>query len=357
MHSAWIQFSKDINQLIAYIDFLSESERIFKFKLSEEGPVSSRLNEKMVAIRSSLNNLRSKKVLEYNLCIVTLYGILERYIEDICIQYLELVASHVSHYSKLPVKIKNNHVNLTSSVMQKLGYPKYKNVALETLVKNLNDCINDDQCSLNAIVFADHTANFRHSVVIQMFNRLNIDELSSKLKQSPLIHDYLELNYGTDNDNVRLRDTTVFGIIDQLADRRNDVSHGVDNGEPILSLSNIRDYVDFVKIYGESILDVLAAEELSYLLENNFSEVSTIAVFNNIILCIKLEDNSISIGDEIVVQTPDERLYKSTVNNIQINKVDKDDITAAPGEAIDIALLLDRKVKDNYKFYLKKNSN
>lgn len=207
-----------------------------------------------------LSNLRkistSKRKFNYNSLIISLYGFFEKFIENLLISYADKVNNLFTKYTSLPQKVTESHYHQSITFLKKIDNPKYKGpYKKEDVIANLHSCLNiNEHYTLNKDAFAQHSSNYRIAIISESFDKLGIEQLIHKLKTNHVLAAYFAEKYEA-VDIPNLTDNELFKCIDDLADRRNEVAHGVP-GE-ILSNGILRDYIDFHKAFAHAIVDVL----------------------------------------------------------------------------------------------------
>lgn len=181
------------------------------------------------------------------------------------------------------------------------------------------------------------------------FNKIGLDAINRKVKMQPNFRSYLESTYGKINIDS-FGDDIVFNKIDDLAQRRNDISHGVD-GIQLISVDILsKDYLFFFKIYGISIYDVLYENYLMILCTKLGTKVNIVAIFNSNILCINISNKIVKIGDRVIVKTASNNFFETKIISIEINKRSLLEVNIST--PIDVAFKLNKNIKGNQEFYL-----
>ena len=262
------------------------------------------------------NNRASKKQFDYNSVVVSLYGLVERYIEDLLRNYIRVLGKIVSSYKNLPDQIIKNHVNGSFELLKQAEQSRYKGpYTKELIIANLHSCINDpDNFSLNTDAFIQHTANFRKGVIDDLFataGLLNVCKLvfnhpnfASFLEEQGLDKLQGEIKKASDpnereNRRKSFEDKSFFYLND-LADRRNEVAHGVPS--ELLDYHLLLEYIDFFNIFGKTLYEVLVHDLLSWEVKHcGFKIGKPTAVFKKgAIVCLILKNASVKKGDYIV---------------------------------------------------------
>lgn len=177
----------------------------------------------------------------YNATIVSLYGLLERFIEDLVIQSVQLVAKAAPTTKQLPSAMRENHLNLTLDVLVAAAAGRYRGATdtvqlVRTLDRNLRGLpgthINDE-------VFTRHSANFRSEVIRQSFERLGFSP-HAQVRADEVYQAVLQQHF-PDEENA-------YFVIDDLAERRNEVAHG-SSPQQLLDAQFLLAYIDVVEAY------------------------------------------------------------------------------------------------------------
>ena len=349
-----------ISSLNKFIDSMEKLEKyIFGIKLqnnllcdSQQGMKNLQTNDKFQKFKKHYENFRIKKIFEYNTIVISIYGYLERYIEDIIKEYLAIVNKIFKYYNDLPDAIKENHYDLSSQLIQNLKLSKYKSITSENIIiKNLYLCsINDENYKINLDAYTQHTANFRQEEIKRFFSLVGVNNISHLIKHQPRFVDYLKSNR-PEVDISQTRDEIIYNVINDIAERRNEVSHGAIH--EIVSKEILEDYIGFLKIYGKSLYDVLKCEILEYESEHIAKILNkTIKIYDNQIVIFELDKPKISVGDRIIAKKNSmfPKYIDGKIKELQINGENYNKISES--EKIKIGMKVDFKVKDNYQLYL-----
>lgn len=341
-----------IRDLFDYLESIEQTDALIQYTPTPiDTPDLHRLS-------SNINNLlvkfRTKKVFEYNAVIISTYGILENFMESIIIYYLDAVNALFSSYQKLPRTILENHFDLSAQLMRNSDKPKYADkVDKETIITNLHSCIaNSKSYKLNSYAYIHHTSNFRHDTVSNLLKQVGINDLSNKMLNCNSFDTYLQKRYQTKN-TASISSDKVFSLLDDLAQRRNDVSHGVNNG--IVDRTYQHDYIDYIKAYIQGIYHILS-QELYSLIQGHLTRISISDIkhcFKKHIICFGHTEGTLEVGALILAKSNDTfPEYKvSTVRRIEVQRNVYDEINW--DKPVNICMELDNfiNVNVNYTFY------
>jgi len=295
---------------------------------------------------------QDKRIFEYKAIVISLYGILETYINYWVQEHIELLPRLISNYNKLPEKIKKNHFDLSIRLISFISenrFSKYEHLQKEDILIKLSSCLKKTSpYTLNSEAFAPFSGNLKHQKIMDAFKCLDID-LSGSLKTNPAFKDFLVKKYGHNIDN---RGKELFSIIDDLVTRRNDISHGI-HVDNILNVTEFYDYLEFLEYYGKAIFETIREKEIEYESRHLFEKIDNIkGIFKQgSILCFEVENNDIKVGDYIIVEA-NNRFIKKPILNIEINKKSfkNKDISVKTDVGVDLG----NGITKNQVFYIKK---
>lgn len=337
-------------QLRHYLDGLDRQDRLLTLQSEACGIGSEQIKDLQEHFRTKNNKARY----DYNTIIISVYGCLERFIEDLISEYVALISNHVPTYAELPPTVQGNHLALSLELARKADYQRYAgSVRVEDIVARLHACFNTpDKYQLNGQAFAQHSANFRQSVVTPTFAQCGIPEIGQALRQAEPFKAFLK-----DEDAERDVDTylaggddVVFARLNDLANRRNDVAHGspVDD---ILSRDILRSYIGFIEAYASGLALVVYERALPFMLKKAVALGAAITVIDHRIVCVNLAAGKVTVGDTLIAKTQDtSRPYRGgPIKEIERDHVQLSTIDGGPG--VQIGMLVEFGAKNNQEFY------
>lgn len=174
-------FCDEVEQLEKYMRNINIYNQILEVDVSNlEVDYKNKLHE-----FQSANDQFNKRKYDYTVVIISLYGCLEQLIENFIKDYLMIVVDDCKYYSRLPSIIRENHIDLSISLMGKIEQPKYSAfLTKEQIIHNLHDCIQNDRCNLNYEAFCQHTANFRIQTIEEVFRKVGLTTVISGIKKN-----------------------------------------------------------------------------------------------------------------------------------------------------------------------------
>jgi hypothetical protein len=345
------EFKKEINQTREYLKHIEYVNNILAYKIC---------NDDNEAIKTLINDLkehdatfrRNKRIFEYKATIISLYGLLEKYIETWIKEYLEFISKLVPDYKLIDEKIKNNHFELSLKLINTITSresAKYQHITKEEVLQKLNSCIvSPNYYKINTEAFVLLSGNLKHNKILDLFKYLNID-----LNQELVKNEQLNKEIGLSKDAITKTEKEIlYGKINDLVERRNIIAHGsiIDD---ILDISQVEPYIKFLEVYCQAIFEILSEKVIKYESIHSFQKIEKIIkIFNNQILAFEIENYLIKVGDSLIIETLNGDFFKKTILSIQLNNKSCKELLIS--EKTNIAISVNFKIKDNQTFYLLK---
>jgi len=307
------EFEKELSQIKEYTKHIQQINDLAAVEVPDE-PVFQEFKTHFLFFR------KDKKLFEYKAVIISLYGLLEKYIEQWVEVYLTRLSNFVA-YDKLCENLKNRHFELSMkliSVVSEGRQAKYIHLKKEDILKKLNTCIeNPKSYNFNAEAFTLQTGNLTQNRIEEVFKTINIvisKELVKNLELTNLI--------GISSAQIPNTESNVlFSKINELVERRNSIAHGA-KIDDLLELSALAPYIEFLEKYCIAIFMVLKEKDIKNQTINKFQKVSCKRVFpQHSSIGLALENYTIKIGDSIIIKTAEqgnEHFYKKEIISIGI---------------------------------------
>lgn len=342
MNKILSEFHIEMDLLKYYIDFQNSSYK-------NQSKIEKNNSESILKFLS----ISKIKQFDFNSHIISIYGAYENFIEQLMTKYLERICAITTEYNTLPEAIQKNNLNKTLEILKQLDYRKNRNLRPEKLIEILHKNINENSSVLNLDAFKNHNANFRISVIDNYFSEVGITNISSLVRQYEPLKSYLEKNISEFSSK---KSTIIFQILEHVCDLRNDIAHGVNNIQ-LVNRSILFDYIDFMKIFAESLYELINGNYLSKIYEVNKNEIEIINVFNNEILCFNTNGKLIDKKTKLLIKSESHlpNVFYANILDIQHNKVSINSTTL--NDNVDIGVKVDKKIKDTMKFKLLEISN
>lgn len=338
-----LQLEQGIAELEKYIDYNSACNRV----ISDSEGIDNLAPESISNLLLLSADFRRKKIFEYNAYIISLYGLFERFLENIIEDYLKHICTILKLYSKLPSDLRKNLLSSNVDILRNLANPKFNTISPAGFVQNLNKALTENKAVINIEAFQHHPYNFKQSIIAEYFGKIGVNGISNSLKIYEPLKTVLEQKYG---NPVHIESGIIFKIIDDLAQRRNDVAHGVDNVE-LLNVTIIKEYTEFILAYCRSLYKILSNERNMYLYNETNTNLILISVIDHSIVCGSVESISFSKSDHLIIEKPEgnfPRYELLNIQDIQINKISHQSLNII--DKTDIGMKINGYVKDNYKF-------
>lgn len=317
-------FIKDLNDIRDYIKFIVLVKNVTnQNKVDDISIIDSRMSE----LNNHLVKFNvTKRIFEYKSITISLYGILEKYIVVWIKDFIEYLPKIINNYNDLPDNFRNRHFDLSVDLIRYIiekKNTKYDLLNKEDILKKLHLCIEDHSpFQLNSEAFFPRSGNLKYSKISEAFKSLDIN-LTASLK---IIGKRPE-GFLFDIINLDSRGDDLFGLIDDLVERRNCIAHG-DDIDDIINIIEFNKYIDFLEEYGKALYQVLV--EKLFEIEANclFEEVEKSKVINvfqsGSILCLELDSKTLKRGDCIIIGLIDGGYIKKEMLDIQIDGVSYD---------------------------------
>lgn len=356
MKSTIIELEKKVFQIREYLRSWKEIQSdIFSFR-------AERLGQFPESFQKILQN-PAKKVFDYKLTVLILYGAFENYIESIISQYILKLNGSVDSFLKLPGQIQARHTELSAKLISYIcaGYSKYEQIDTADVVKSLYSCCATPQnYQLNAVAFTHHSSNLRINTIRELFAGIGISAIDISISNSPVLLDHLqkvnpEFCIISESQNNVLHCEKCFHPLNDLVERRNDIAHGVDDADDnILSIDVLIEYADYIIALSNAIYSIVLEEYAKTIIlaqgKNSVCLGRPIKVFNNCIVCFNNHYNKISVGDTIAGVNRNKKVRAGHIESLQIDKNPADYIS--PEVSINFGARVNFHASGKYNYYI-----
>jgi len=346
------RFKAEVNQIREYLKHIQYVNDVVGSTILEQD------NEQM---KTLLNRLKEhdrsfrtdKRIFEYKAAIISLYGLLEKYIETWIKEYLDSLSKLVPNYNELDEKIRNNHFELSLKLINTIisrESAKYQHLRKEELLRNLNTClVSPTNYQINTEAFVLLSGNLKHNKIVEIFKLLNLD-LNNELIKNESLNNEVGLQA---NEITRTEKDIVYNKINELVERRNQIAHGSETSVEILGISELEPYIQFLEVYCQAIFETLFEKIIKQESIHTFQKIEKVVkIFSSKILAFEIENYTIRVGDMMIVENAEGRLYKKPILQIQLDNITHQELTIS--EKTNISVLVDPKIKDNQTFYIAK---
>lgn len=347
-------FKREVNQIREYLKHIQFVNDVAASTVLETD------NEQLKQLLNTLNEhyrdfRTDKRIFEYKATIISLYGLIEKYIEIWIKEYLHSLSNVVPEYNQIDEKIRDNHFELSLKLINTITNresAKYQHLTKEEVLNKLNGCIvNPNKYQINTEAFILLSGNLKHNKIVEIFNKLNLDLNNELLKNEELNNEI-----GLKQNTISRRDKDIlYNKINDLVERRNQIAHGSEEVDAILSTSEIEPYIQFLEKYGQAIFEILVEQIIKQESIYRFQKIeNVIKVFGSRVLAFEIEKYTIKIGDMLIIETQQRRCYKTPILTIELEKQQYSELTIS--EKTKIAVSVNFKIKDTHTFYIIKNN-
>lgn len=344
MLPAYEIFKNEIEQIEKYMQSIEFYNQIVTLDVSKSRAI---YKDKIINLQKCNDGFYKRKY-DYAIVIISLYGGFEQFVENFIRDYLMILIGEYKEYSKLPELIRNKHFDLSVLLLGKIDQPKYSGIiSKEQIIRNLNECIQNNKCALNYEAFCQHTANFRSQVVGEVLGNIGLSKILNNIKRNEALKLlYIQENGECSYDNLEL--DKVFSFLSDLANRRNQIAHGAI--EDILSYELQKQMIEKVKLFVCE-MDKIGFEMVLCYLINKSYKIERIYNPNKKtkLLCFNFTGKEISIGDIIIKKNNDKFTY-CRIKSIEINRVQYEKYETQ--EDVDVEAMLDTNRKEGEEYWI-----
>lgn len=215
-------------------------------------------------LRTTILYQRTFSDLHYAAKIMSLYGFLERYVEDVIIEYVDCLQKHLTKFSHCKIPKYDELIYQTGS---KLGtHHKFDSLNSVALIDSLHRSIKEETVSLIPDVFYSTSGNYSIKNIDECFKRLGLDQFTKMLCRWEPLSSFLKTKY-PDGRFEKEKIDVIFYDIDDIILRRNDIAHGKEITDR-LSDALVLERIDFLERFVKAINNQLDNHMLSLIWEN-----------------------------------------------------------------------------------------
>lgn len=346
-----------VKRILALRNFLESQKlqgNLLAMKLEGLGEGAAVLTDVVRRLQShSLANRVDRAVLDYKSAIISLYGALESLAEGLAVEFVSFLNNTVPRFNALPEVIKENHSRLSAELLLELKKTeKYSGtVTEEQIVRSLYACQTTRmRYALNAEAYTRHSSNFRIGSLMELFRQVGITNLSQRLRlDSKFSEHYQRANPVRNYEH--LSDEQVFEFLDDLASRRNDIAHGAEDPNDILSNELLAEMLDKLEVFGEVLCDIVECSKLPFICDHRAVALpKAIKVFNNTIVCFELEQLAVQRGDYLLCANDRNEYHVGEILEIRVDDRSFGRLSIETNP-IKVALRVGCRVKESYRFF------
>lgn len=251
----------------------------------------------------------------YAFLIVGIYGAHERFVREFVDESAGLLGDIYENYNDLPELFRQNHEKFSLELAKKNLERRESAVSIPQIVKNLHLCL-EGAIKLNQGVFCLSTPNFRSETVLSIAKRLGVT-LSNADNDQQLME---IVDVGLANLHSKIS-----SVIDDLADRRNEIAHGSDY--ELLHIDILKSILIAVYSYDCWLCRTMTQCILKAAIERHGLEVGVVektftkaGLNERTIGSIREIKSSIAIGEQLFLIKSNFEIFITSVLEIQENK-------------------------------------
>ena len=245
--------------------------------------------------------LTIRRRFDYAAFVVALYASFEKFAENLVASYARLVALR-SQYGALPTGLTRKHMTRSADILARgrLGEGRYVGVREIDVVKNLFDCLSGaTPYALNNVAVVAHDLNLRYDELAKLFAAVGIDHVCDRARRADAMVSWFCASNGLAQpplDGVPA--ATVQQRLDDLVERRNQVTHRGGSPVELLGTIEMTGLVDFVEALASSTFALTVAKYL----RGRHVESGDAAR-------LQLREGPYKDSTVVVVEKPEQRLY------------------------------------------------
>lgn len=344
-------FKRELNQIKEYLKHLEYVNNVTAYSILESD--NEQISKLLNTLKDHDRSFRTdKRIFEYKASIISLYGLLEKYVEIWIKEYLDSLSTVVPEYNQVDEKIRINHFELSLKLINTITSresAKYQHLTKEEVLKKLNECIvNPSNYQINTDAFVLFSGNLKHNKIVDLFKDLNLD-LNNELLKNEDLNNEIGLNKTTISQRSK---DDLYNKINDLVERRNQIAHGSEVLD-ILGISALEPYIQFLEKYCQAIFEILVEQLIKQESIHTFQKIEkVIKVYDSKILAFEINSYTIKVGDMLIIETQENRFYKKPILTIQLDKKDYRELPIT--EKTNIGVSVEPKIKDNQTFYIVK---
>lgn len=245
--------------------------------------------------------LTIRRRFDYAAFVVALYASFEKFVENLVASYARLVALR-SPYAALPASLVRKHKAKSAEILARgrVGEGRYFGISEIDLVKNLFDCLSGaTPYSLNDVAVVAHDLNLRFGEINALFSAVGIEQVCDRVRRAdPILEWFCASNGLAEPPQEGVPPATIQQRIDDVVERRNQVTHRGGSPVDLLGPAEMTDTMDFVEALARSIFAMTVARYLHgrHIVSGDY-------------VPLRVREGPFKDGTVVVVDKPEHRLY------------------------------------------------
>lgn len=361
MKSSLQTFELGLNNLVAYLRGTDSENRLLD-SLAVKG-----IEILGIDVQQLIEEVRaahvSRKQYIYAVSIVSLYGLLERYIDSVIEAHVNQLARIVESYVKLPEAIVDRHVVRSMELVKAISEDRFRGESVKVghVIANLHSCLSGvDNFQTNGAAFVLHRGNLTLAKIGDFLSDIGVESHLRRISITSSMLSCLNILY-PERDIRAVADQDLPGLfepIDNLVQRRNEVSHGVIDIDDLQSVDLLNKSCNFVGCYVRGLHDLLLQEEAKAYVTSAKAALlgKPLEVFDNRIVCFEISSGTLAVGDLIIARTGDsgEPFRFGHVVQIQIDGQSQGSVSLVSARKLGLEVTFRAKV--NYDYWVVRNA-
>lgn len=351
-------FDAGIKELRAYLESIDDEDQLLRSLAKTERQDKLTVTEQQL-LSSVLAAHIGRKQYIYSVAIVSLYGLLERFVDSVVEAYVHRAASLVTSYKALPEAIVSRHTQLSLDLAKAITEERYRSggTTEAQVIENLHLCLSGaPSFRMNAAAFVLHRGNVYLGKITDFLTAVGIDGHLRRVSQASEMLNFLQVKY-PDRKIPLVADQDIpalFEPIDSLVSRRNEIAHGVINIEDIESIDLLNARCDFLLAYVHALYRVVLQEVIRLQVQKPDCKAlgKPIQVFDHCIVCFEIKDGRVRVGDIIAAATNAalEPFRFSRIEGLQVNRAAQIEVIAT--EPTKFGAKVKFHANENYDYFL-----
>ncbi len=281
------------------LDELTAEVAEIRALVSSITPVNAALAEHQDTVVRHYLSVRRR--FDYAAFIVALYATFEKFAENLVAGYARLAALR-SKYDALPTSLTRKHMSKSADLLvrARLGEGRYVGLRELDVVKNLHDCLSGaNPYALNEVAIVAHDLNLRYDELGKLFAAVGIEHVCERARRTdPMVSWFSISNDLAEPLQNGVPTATVQQRLDDLVERRNQVTHRGGSPVELLGTTEMTDMVAYIEALSNAVFTLAVANYL----RGRYVEPGQAAH-------LRLCEGPYRNGSVVVVERPERRLY------------------------------------------------
>lgn len=326
MRAELADFTAGLDQLVSFLERTERENELV-------GLLNARRQELQAQEASLLHHLvehaTHTRQYVYVVGIVSLYGLLERLVDGLVVSFVNHLGSFAKGYEALPETFRTRHLEQSLALATALLKDRFRTETThERVVANLHSCLTarEGGFTLNSHAFALHRGNHNLGRITDLLNGIGVQPHLRRVASTTAFKTHLAA-HAPERDWTVIADTEAARLlepIDDLVQRRNDVSHGAMTADQLESVPLLMERCDLVRAYGVGLHEVMLQDAMKHAAELGAARVlgQPLAVYDNRIVCFEAA-GPIAVGDRLFFVTQDslQPVRHSQVLSLEVDRV------------------------------------